>query len=443
MLVNRLNQDELMYELRIRGMATGTVDQMRHALTMAIRMEKSGDSVRYPPYPFTEQEDLAAVKDKLADLQPKISSLSEPSSGNTFTKLQTKLSHVLGRIDHIPVTSTERPTVLTEALTLMDLLHQKAEDFEKNQGIPPHLSILSSPTAAANFAQSIQPSRRSSSISPNVAPSGSVGVKPVPPSKWNLKFSGEKKSTSLSAFLESVEELRVARHVTKEALLESGIDLFCGRAYQFYLAYRNQVSSWDEFVELLREEYLSPNYNEKLFEEICKRTQGPDESIGIYIAVMTGYFNRLTCPVSEETKLKILMRNIAPFYQHQLALVDVTSISHLRELGKRLEARKEAVENYSLPSRKSAVLEPDLAYVTVETSKVAVDGASTSSGGVADSRSSTREVICFRCNKPGHRAIGCTIARSKFCFRCKKEGVTVRTCPDCSQRSQGNGNRHS
>lgn len=405
MQVNRLNQEELTYELKIRGMATGTVEQMRHALTTALRMEKSGESIRYPPYPYTEQEDLIAVRNKLAELQPKVSTLKEPSSGNTFVKLQTKLSHVLGRIDHIPVESTDRPAVVTEALTLLDLLYQRAEEVEKNQSIPPHLSILSSPAGAANFAQSINPSRRSSAV-PNVTPTSSVPVQSVSPSKWNLKFSGERKGSSLSAFLERVEELRVARHVTKEALLESGIDLFSGRAYQFYLAYRNQVSSWAEFVELLREEYLSPNYNEKLFEEICKRTQGPDESIGIYIAVMTGYFNRLTCPVSEETKLKILLRNIAPFYQHQLALVEVTSINHLRELGKKLEARKEAVENYSVPSRKTAVLEPDLAYVAIELGEANIDEASTSSGEGNGFQGSAREIICYRCKKPGHRAIG-------------------------------------
>lgn len=75
------------------------------------------------------------------------------------------------------------------------------------------------------------------------------------------------------------------------------------------------MSSWDEFVVVLKEEYLSPNYNEKLFEEINKRTQGPDEPIGVYIAVMLRYFKGLSYNISEETKLKILLRNIAPFYR--------------------------------------------------------------------------------------------------------------------------------
>ena len=52
----------------------------------------------------------------------------------------------------------------------------------------------------------------------------------VPVSKWNLKFTGGEKEISLSAFLARVEELRIARHATKQDLLDGVIDLFSDRA---------------------------------------------------------------------------------------------------------------------------------------------------------------------------------------------------------------------
>lgn len=52
---------------------------------------------------------------------------------------------------------------------------------------------------------------------------------------------------------------------------------------------------------MLREEYFTQNYNEKWFNEIHKRTQVPDETI--YLAVTSGYFNRLTYAVSNQTYL--------------------------------------------------------------------------------------------------------------------------------------------
>lgn len=90
----------------------------------------------------------------------------------------------------------------------------------------------------------------------------------------------------------------MARHVSKDILLESGNDLFEDHAYQFYIACQSKVVSWDHFVTLLRDVYLSANYYEKLLEEIKKRTKGPDESIGIFIVVMTSYFSRLINPIS-------------------------------------------------------------------------------------------------------------------------------------------------
>lgn len=430
MQVNRLLQDELAYELQIRGIAIGTVEEMRHGLAMAIRLEKSGDSVMYPRYPFTAQEDVLAVENKLADLEPLVNDFCDKSGTTLYSKLQSRLSHVLNRIDHIDANGPEgqkRSELLAKTLSLLDLLQDKACG---KTSTPPSVAVLG--------PNVLPPIRRSSSIDNTHLQN--PYFKQILPNKWGLKFSGDRKGISLNAFLERVEELRIARHVSKETLLESGIDLFEGRAYQFYVAYRDEVSSWDEFIDFLKEEYLSPNYNEKLLEEIKKRTQGADESIGIYLAVMSGYFKRLSCPVSEENQLKIIMRNIVPFYQSQLALVNVTSLGHLRELCRRLEARKESVENFVAPSRRSCSLEPDLAYVQFDTLDIA-DVASSSAVASTKCEIPRNNLICYRCGKPGHKAIGCLMVNGKFCYRCKKDGVTVKTCPNC--KPKGNDQRHA
>ena len=41
------------------------------------------------------------------------------------------------------------------------------------------------------------------------------------------------------------------------------------------------------------------DYNDRLFEEIRSRTQGADEPMGIYLAVMDNLFDRLTVNVPE------------------------------------------------------------------------------------------------------------------------------------------------
>lgn len=114
--------------------------------------------------------------------------------------------------------------------------------------------------------------------------------------------------------------MSVACNVFKEILFDSYIDLFSGRAYHFF-----QVGGF--VVRMLLEEYQHADCNEQLFNEIKRRTQDPHESIGIYLAVMSGYFKRVTYPISKEVKLKILLHNIT----RQLGLVEVTLVLHYME----------------------------------------------------------------------------------------------------------------
>ena len=68
----------------------------------------------------------------------------------------------------------------------------------------------------------------------------------VPPSKhsniekWNLKFSGEVKKLSDHNFLERVEELRLARNLSTKQIFDSAIDLFEGKALNWFRGNRTR-----------------------------------------------------------------------------------------------------------------------------------------------------------------------------------------------------------
>lgn len=442
MIINRLEKDELTYELAVRGIAPGKVEDMRSRLAMAIQMEKAGDSLKYPKYPFKFEEDLQAVNTKREEITLLLSEFNDKEGSSPYLKIQTKLAHLIGRIDNMEPSTDEqqklRSEILALALSLMEKLDQKAKVDLRDGATPVDISVLESRLPGRvvpeqSFEEEVGNASRSTSIN---EPANSGMVKPILPNKWDIKFSGDKKGMSVTAFFERVEELRLARNVSKTILLNSGIDLFTGRAYQFYQECRHEVNSWDELVKMFKEEYLPADYSERLLDEIKRRTQFPDESIGSYLAVMSKYFQRLECPISEQVKLKILLRNISPFYQTHLGLVEVTSISQLRELCRKLEAKRQSVENFSTPARRGNALEPDLAYVSVDSCVDSVQ--SPLSSALSDSKN---EFLCYRCNKPGHKAIGCLMPKKKYCFKCKREGYTVRTCPSCA--NSGNGPRRS
>lgn len=151
---------------------------------------------------------------------------------------------------------------------------------------------------------------------------------------------------------------------------------------------------------------------------------------------MNNLFDRLTIKVPQATRLKILRNNISPFYQTQLALTlnDITSTEKLLKLGRKLEARKSAVEMFNHPpSRKSNMLEPDLAYVEANFPQ-------TTTSTNIDELHARKQIICYNCNKPGHVANVCNEPLRRHRYRCKKPKFTTRTCPDCNQYP-GNGER--
>lgn len=68
----------------MRGIAVGTVDEIRHSLAMQLCLKKSGDSIKYPSHPFIVQEDVVAVHNNLAELEPLVIGFKNSSTSSFF-----------------------------------------------------------------------------------------------------------------------------------------------------------------------------------------------------------------------------------------------------------------------------------------------------------------------------------------------------------------------
>lgn len=195
---------------------------------------------------------------------------------------------------------------------------------------------------------------------------------------------------------------------------------------------RKTVDDWDSLANLLKEEFQPPDYDERLWDEIKNRTQGLSESIGIYYAVMINLFARLSEPISDEQRIKLLLRNIDPYYQKQLSLTDVTSENQLLKLRRKIEKTKASIDNFVAPSRNTSSLEPDLAYNPVSRSRYSEMAAD-------NSRSDSRH--CWNCQQEGHISKSCSTPAKIHCYRCDEPNVTKASCHKCNKRSSGNFNR--
>ncbi|KAG5867990.1 hypothetical protein JTB14_004630 [Gonioctena quinquepunctata] len=72
-----------------------------------------------------------------------------------------------------------------------------------------------------------------------------------------------------------------------------------------------------------------------------------------------------------------------------------------------MESRRDVINSYVEPSsRRANIIEKDLAFVEIPEDLVALDVAT-----IQPTTSRPPQVICFRCNTPGHRAIGCALLK--------------------------------
>lgn len=454
LVINRLNQAQLAYLLTIRGLPTGTVDQMRKYLSRARKLEREGASLSYPTYPYIFEEDKIAIDEVISTVEAGISDFQSLTlKSRRYRNSETRLRYALIRLEHLKPTKPEEEAYKRESFAKILSLLDSLEDKTGNAASAgPHHSSDGGCSGTGEDDDSSLVDTRGRNVlasTPRPAISTVAGaspshLKPVPVYRWGLKFSGDKHGMSVHAFLQRVEEMCQARGVSKCEVLHSAIDLFEGGALIWYRAVRNSIMDWNSFVERLRIEFEPFNYDEKLCEEIRRRTQGKDEQIGIYLATMRSLFSRLGSPPSEDQQVKILMRNILPFFQTQLALLNISSYAELKNYCRQLEERRESVESFAPPPRKSQFcLEPDLAYAGVEENLAEVrieehtESAREDMKGISGNTRPLESVICYNCNMPGHKAIGCASPRKLRCYKCQKLGYTTKTCPDCSQSGNG------
>jgi hypothetical protein len=109
-----LAQDELVYELAVRGLTeVGTVEQMRKTLRNLLRMERGPNPLSYPAHPFTVAEDLAALTQKAEEMKALVDDFDGISETGR-KKILSKLACALGRANTVRSAETVSQTAISK-----------------------------------------------------------------------------------------------------------------------------------------------------------------------------------------------------------------------------------------------------------------------------------------------------------------------------------------
>jgi hypothetical protein len=305
-----LSDEQLDYELRIRKLKPrDDRDSKVEVLTRAL----SGREMKLIVDPkFKPDTEEAIIEKTLEDITTAIVALVNPENTHEIRKIKSHLAYIIDRILRFPEsTAPSKPVDEIKSTSFATCLELESDLLDKINSTHANRSQILNSTMINVPSQSFLSSRTS---------------KPVPIYKWGLSFNGK---TNLPAFLEKANDLMVARGLTEEELFRSAYALFEEPALTWYRSVRDGIGDWQSLVKLLKKNFLPPDYDERLLDEIKSRYQTRDESPAIYVALMNNVFTRLSKTPPEIDRLKIIRRNLCPHYIPALALENITSIDRL------------------------------------------------------------------------------------------------------------------
>lgn len=445
--VHRLEKTELVYLLRARGSPTtdGTILELRAKLRALCRLEgELSEAVSGSVYPFSFEEDLAALEITLAELKQLLPDITV-NRVRERKKFESKIAYAYERFGRLTPTNPEQnPLKIGVAETLGALWAEFNKQLKSDVSPSTHVALDLGSLSATEVASENESDDGDDFCSPGTPPAPVTATVPPPiiiredrktlPARWGLKFSGDGQGLSLNSFLERVSDRRLAECLSESDLLRGAIDLFEGPARMWFRQHCRFAPfvDWKGLVIALRREFLKGTYDEELYHEILNRRQLPTESIGMYLSVMCTYFDRISTPVPEANRLQIIIRNLAPFYQNHMIGRRFDTISEFRVFALGLEDVKDRVDTYSVPSGPTRLerMEPDLVFKQ-EAPQDRRGGLSSKPRGFVFAGKNSAQT-CEIVNPPTSSSPAARTDR--YCFRCKLAGYTVLTCPRCNSR---------
>lgn len=416
--IKYLKKNEILHEIFIRNfkvVGTEDVSELRSILRELIKSNKPISNEKFT----LTNEIIAEIQTTLTEVQKVIDEYPGKDAKATRIRVKSRLAHVLDRIDRLDRTKEDSEQIIDNFRDTCVRLGTKIEVKEKKlvksmcstfmgeTAIPPLLDDGSSDEEDSSSSMEIEenPLRLPSANAPVVA-RASNQKSGASVYKWGVAFKGIEKPEAVMTFLERVEELRIARNVSKSNLFVSAVDLFTGDAVAWYRSVKNKVSSWDELLRALKTDFLPPDFDDTVWDEIRNRKQNRGEKVSMFIAVMENLFSRLATPANEDVKLRIIKKNLLPVYISRLSLTVVHSLEELGFLCRMIEGTL----NY-----KNTVTEMP------------------KSGRICALGGRQLSVKCWNCGQEGHRYSQCREERKKFCQKCGTPDKTTRTCDKCKK----------
>lgn len=438
-----LQKTELEYEVELRGGTGGSVQELRKQIVKLAQQLPPEDILESHLEP---NDDLIGLHECLIKSKNNLTSLKQKFDKNLFARAETLLHHIYHRTNRIS-NITEKAGGYKSCMTSFESQYKDLLDLRPptppSNPVPAHITTGTTSESNATTLASSCERNLFSEIS-------------------KLKFSGK---TCVRSFILKIEEFVFSRGISHDKILSLAFEIFTDDALHWYRCNKELVKSWEDLCVLLKADFGGSDYDYRLSAEIRSRTQGENENITMYIAIMHGMFSRLNKPFSEDDKLEILLHNIRPCYASTLsAFAEIKTIDTLKSICRNYENIQTRFSQFHEPPKVSnSTIAPEFAYKPstsntpnskqysyrknsyygnnwnrIDRQNEPDNSLYKTVGVAALNAGSPRTVFCPRCRTEDHSLRNCKQDRFRICFKCGKKDFTYLECPDCNSPSKVN-----